>query len=28
LGQFIDSQHKDRHALIQYCEHNILTFLD
>ena len=28
LGQFIDSRHPDAESLRQYCEHNVLTFLD
>ena len=28
LGQFIDSRHPDAESLRQYCERNVLTFLD
>ena len=28
LGQFLDSRHPDAESLRQYCERNVLTFLD
>jgi hypothetical protein len=28
LGQFIDSRHQSEHAVIEYCDKNVFTFLD
>jgi len=28
LGEFVDSRHQSTQSLVEYCEKNVLTFLD